>query len=335
MSELKNMVIAVSGGVDSVVLLHMLANPDRRSETEASRSSTGFIPRSSISDLRSGLIVAHFDHGIRPNSDRDEVFVRELAKQYGLKYESKRIELGSEASEDRARKERYSFLRQVCKKHKALLVTAHHQDDVIETMIINLIRGTGWRGLAPMGRQIPDNNQKSKINNPNTLRPLLHTPKSEILDYARRHNLKWHEDSTNADQKYLRNYIRHHIVPMLYERSPDAKRQLLAINKEVEGIKDKVATELQKLIPYFTTIHDQRFTTYQLPRYHFIMWPRPVALEVMYTVLTQLDPDWHPSTLQLQRALHFIKSGQPAKQLELSKRLKLSLTVRSVQFKKS
>ena len=166
-------VVAVSGGVDSVVLLDILSKQP---------------------DLE--LIVAHFDHGVRFDSGIDAIFVAGLAKKYGLKFELKREELGPDVSEDVARTRRYDFLRSVAKKHNAQLVTAHHADDVIETIAINLLRGTGWRGLAVLDSDV--------------VRLLTGVKKSEIIDYANDHKLMWHDDSTNFENKYLRNRVRHH-----------------------------------------------------------------------------------------------------------------------------
>ena len=164
-------VVAVSGGVDSVVLLDLLA---KKPELE--------------------LIVAHFDHGIREDSRQDESFVAGLAKKYGLKYESRREELGADTSEAWARTRRYNFLWSISDKYQARLITAHHADDVIETIAINLTRGTGWRGLAVLDSEI--------------VRPLTGLTKAEILNYAKKNSLIWHEDSTNQSDKYLRNRIR-------------------------------------------------------------------------------------------------------------------------------
>src|SRR5690606_41547248 len=110
---------AVSGGIDSVVLLDMLSH---------------------VPGLK--LVVTHFDHGIRPDSAQDAVFVEELAAHYGLPFETKRVELGTKASEELARRHRYAFLRDVAARYNAKIITAHHADDVIETVAINHIRGT-------------------------------------------------------------------------------------------------------------------------------------------------------------------------------------------------
>lgn len=171
-------VLAVSGGVDSVVLLDILAG---QSGVE--------------------IVVAHLDHGIRSDSAEDEKFVAGLAKKYGFEYESETVSLGQGASEDMARQASYKFLKNVAKRHKAkAIVTAHHQDDFIETAAINLIRGSGRRGLSSLS------------NTSELRRPLLKVPKSEILKYAQVHDLKLREDSTNAQTKYLRNKLRHNVI---------------------------------------------------------------------------------------------------------------------------
>jgi tRNA(Ile)-lysidine synthase len=172
-------VVAVSGGVDSVVLLRLLAD---------------------MPHLK--LVVAHFDHGMRPNSREDALFVQKLAKTYGLPCVTERIELGENASEATARRVRYNFLRRVQKKVSATaIITAHHQDDLLETAIINLMRGTGWRGLCSL-------RDTSTIR-----RPLLGTNKMAILKYAQEQGLEWYEDITNNDTRHLRNAIRHEVLP--------------------------------------------------------------------------------------------------------------------------
>jgi tRNA(Ile)-lysidine synthase len=176
------------------------------------------------------LIVAHFDHGIRDDSAQDSLFVAELATKYGFEFESRREELGSGASEELARTRRYEFLREVAKKHSAQLATAHHADDCVETIAINMTRGTGWRGLAVLDSDV--------------IRPLLDLTKQEILDYAAKHQLNWHEDSTNASDAYLRNRIRRKTVQL----SDDSKRQLLGLRAHQVVLKRKIEKEVRALI---------------------------------------------------------------------------------------
>jgi tRNA(Ile)-lysidine synthetase-like protein len=229
-------VVAVSGGVDSVVLLHALqARPELR------------------------LIVAHFDHGIRPDSGEDAEFVQQLSQQYDLPFVSARAELGQGASEETARQARYQFLRAAKAEQAAkAIITAHHQDDVLETAVINMIRGTSRKGLSSLG-------QTTELR-----RPLANITKEDILAYAKKHSLVWHEDSTNADDRYLRNHIRHNVLPRLSQE----QRQNL-----VKHISD-AAQQNQALDELFRQYLSQQVDN-RLDRKQFIMLPHTIAREVM------------------------------------------------------
>ena len=118
-------IVAVSGGVDSIVLLDLLANQEKAK-----------------------LIVAHFDHGIRNDSRDDRMFVQDLAVRYELPFVYDVGNLGQGASEAKAREARYTFLRGVRQAAGARsIITAHHEDDVLETAILNIMRGTGRKGF--------------------------------------------------------------------------------------------------------------------------------------------------------------------------------------------
>jgi len=207
-------VVAVSGGVDSVVLVHMLKQ-----------------------DENLQLSIAHFDHGIRDDSPDDAEFVRRLAEKDGLHYFTDRKELGSNASEAQARKYRYEFLHSVRKKVNATaVVTAHHQDDLIETALLNLLRGTKRRGLV-------------SLRSTATLkRPLLNMSKADLKQYAERNGLEWREDSTNRDVRYKRNRIR-----LIISQNLDSKKR-----KEITGILksiDKQNTEIEEVISKYLAAH--------------------------------------------------------------------------------
>ena len=209
-------VVAVSGGVDSVVLLDLLFRWKITKEKPAY------------------LIVAHFDHGIRAESETDRLFVECLAKTYELPFVYASGNLGAGASEEAARVVRYNFLNKVVKDYKARgLFTAHHQDDLIETAMLNTLRGTGRRGLNSL--------KSSDI----LLRPLLSTTKADIIKYAIANNLKWHEDSTNNDLKYTRNYIRHRVLPKL---ASDKRQQLLKHIDKQGQLNDQIDSQVAKLL---------------------------------------------------------------------------------------
>lgn len=204
-------ILAVSGGVDSIVLLHKLR-------------------------MNSDIVVAHFDHGIRDDSREDAQFVSELCRIYDLPFVAERKELGANASEAIARDHRYAFLRNVMNQHgAAAIITAHHQDDVIETAVINTIRGTKRRGFV------------SLQSTQELVRPLLNTSKAEIYDYALLNGLEWREDSTNHDQKYLRNKVRAQLKKTLNQESRSQLLKLLAVietdNRQIDEVVNEILTD--------------------------------------------------------------------------------------------
>ena len=248
-------IVAVSGGVDSVVLLHKLVMAGEHE-----------------------LIVAHFDHGIRPESDADARFVEGLAQSHGLEFQLRREVLGARASEALARERRYAFLHELTEQYDAQIVTAHHQDDVVETIAINLIRGTGWRGLAVFG------------SHNNIVRPLLDMTKQEIYDYALRHTLEWVEDETNQTDDYLRNRLRKKLT-----RLPIAtRRKLLGLWQRQLALRSEIEHEEQIILAK---------TSGQYSRYFFTHIPDDVAVELLRAVT-----DCALTRPQAVRALYAVKT---------------------------
>ncbi|HUD03264.1 MAG TPA: tRNA lysidine(34) synthetase TilS [Patescibacteria group bacterium] len=283
-------VVAVSGGVDSVVLLDVLA---KHKNLE--------------------LIVAHFDHGIREDSAKDADFVKQLAGKYGLTFEMAQGKLGSEVSEADAREKRYNFLRQTMEKYDArAIVTAHHQDDVIETSILNICRGTGRRGLSSL---------KSRHD---IARPFLHIPKSELKKYAEDNDLIWHEDSTNADPKYLRNYVRLNVVQKM---NNETRAKWLQILQNMDQVNNKLDAEIEQILRH--GLHKGQLV---LSRKWFIMLPHSIAKEVLMSILDKLNAqDIDKKTIE--RITVQIKTLPHGKTLQ-AVGVDVYLTKRSARFKK-
>jgi len=189
----KKLLLAISGGIDSVVLIHL------------------------FKQLGHDIAIAHCNFNLRgEESDGDERFVRNLAKENSIKifvtsFDTKRFADDSKLSvQIAARQLRYTWFTELLQQNSLdHLLTAHHLDDSIETFLINFTRGTGLEGLTG----IP------QVNN-TTVRPLLPFTRAEIEDYAKENNIKWREDSSNASHKYLRNKLRHDVVPVLKELNP-------------------------------------------------------------------------------------------------------------------
>lgn len=182
-------IVAVSGGPDSVALLDLL--------------------HASAPGLGLSLVVAHADHGIQADSRTVAQVVGDLAARYGLPYELGELRLGARASETVARRARYDWLRDVQQRRGArYLVTAHHRDDQIETVMLRVLRGSAPAGLAGMARRARGG----------LVRPLLDFTRAELRDHAQRAGLPVHDDPANRDPRHLRSWVRATLWPLMTER---------------------------------------------------------------------------------------------------------------------
>ncbi len=195
----ENILVAVSGGVDSVVMLHLLYHAGYR------------------------LAVAHCNFQLRAEeSDGDELFVRKLTGQYGIPIFVKRCDTQAYAEKEKisiemaARRLRYNWFTELLEAHQfQKLAIGHNKDDDAETFFIKLLRGSGLDGLKGI-----------LAKRGNIIRPLLFASRGEILTYAKEHQLPFREDSSNASDDYLRNRIRHHWLPFYEKEFPGGTKAL-------------------------------------------------------------------------------------------------------------
>ena len=259
--------LACSGGLDSVALAHLL--------------------HASAFDFT----ILHCNFQLRgEESERDERFVKELSGQLNVpvqvrRFDTKReMEISKKGVQETARILRYKWFNDVVESDSAevnkWILTAHHADDQVETMLIQLFRGTGLAGL-----------QGIKMKSGNLIRPLLFADRKSLLAYANYHNLSWVEDSSNAETNYTRNFIRHKVIPSLEEVFPVIKSTMIQSGKrfeeiemiyqqKVEEIKSRLVIEkghgfaipvnkLKNVQPLDTLMHEifstYGFTTQQIP----------------------------------------------------------------------
>lgn len=203
------MLIALSGGADSVALLLMM---HERGEAEA---------------------AAHCNFHLRgEESNRDERFVRDLCRKLGIRLFVKHFDTEAEAKrtgesiEMAARRLRYDWFEALRREHGfSAVAVAHHRDDNAETILLNLVRGTGLRGLTGM-----------EAERPGVVRPLLHLSRQDILNYLNRRKQSYVTDSTNADTHYRRNKLRHEVIPLLGELNPNVVRTLNEMGERLKGV---------------------------------------------------------------------------------------------------
>jgi tRNA(Ile)-lysidine synthase len=221
----KKLLIAISGGVDSVVLTHLLH------------------------ELNFDISLAHCNFQLREKeSDLDEEFIGLLAQKtsnqiFTIKFDTEEFASKNKLSTQIAARElRYNWFQEVIKKHNFdYVLTAHHADDNLETFLINLTRGSGLDGFTG----IP------KING-NIVRPLLTFSREEILAYAKINTINWREDASNATTKYIRNKIRHKVIPVLKEINPNLletfAKTLENLQESKQIIEDKIANISSEVI---------------------------------------------------------------------------------------
>ncbi len=209
-------ILAVSGGVDSMVLLDIIVKkyPSRE------------------------LVVATFDHGTRESSETDADFVERIARELGIDFYRGKAELGEGVSEEKAREERYKFLKKVAFLEKGEIFTAHHLDDLVETIAINFLRGTGFRGLAC-------------FSGFGVRRPFLDEvlgevfDKKDILEYASRNSIVFRQDPTNQSDNYLRNRVREATKKL----DKKEKEEIFLLWKKQRAIVREIEKILEEILP--------------------------------------------------------------------------------------
>lgn len=196
--QIKQWVVGLSGGLDSVVLLHLALQtlpPDR-------------------------LRVIHINHQLQADADRWQQFCETLCQQSGVAIESHRVTIEPGASIERAARDaRYRVFESSINADQCLLL-AQHRDDQAETLLYRLLRGAGVKGLAAMPRQ-------RRLGSGVLLRPLLSCSREQLQSWAESQQLDWIDDPSNSDDRYDRNFLRQHILPRLAQRWPDFSERWL------------------------------------------------------------------------------------------------------------
>ena len=240
----KRLLLAVSGGLDSICLAHYFIE---------NRETLGM----------EWLGTAHVHHGLREGTaDRDAAFVEAFAKAHHVPFFLKKLngealKAAGGSLEENAREARYQALKNIAEANKCVIVTAHHAGDQAETMYMRLRRGTTLAGLRGIQeeRKIPDQvgNDTSSIR---IYRPFLNVTREELLAYARENGLEWCEDESNADVKFARNFIRHEALPRLEESCPGATEQFCRMAKLADRAYARVLERCENLFAGTRTAED-------------------------------------------------------------------------------
>ena len=218
--ERKTIIVAVSGGVDSMVLLHLLERYSRAT-----------------------LIVAHVNHQLREESKEEEKFVRDYCEEHGLICEVAKWDVGATIQtniEQEARKFRYAFFEQLVQKYQANYVaTAHHGDDQIETILMRLVRGSSVRSLAGILSQ-REFTQESQL-----VRLLLGIDKESIYQFAAQQGVTYREDASNDSLIYQRNRYRHQVIPLLKQENGELVSKVQQLSLQLQDMITVLEPQLQ------------------------------------------------------------------------------------------
>lgn len=204
-------ILGVSGGPDSLFMLYQF--------------------HALCKEYKLQLVCAHFNHSLRPEADKEEEFVKGLCKDLGLRYFSEKREVNKlfngDSLEQTARNLRFDFFLK-CSRHFKIkkLALAHHKDDLVETVLMRLIRGAGLKGLRGF---LP----KSKFANLTVVRPLIELEKKEIVDWLDSRKIIYCIDKSNLEEKFMRNRIRLKLLPLLKEFNPNITDNIYDLSRNL------------------------------------------------------------------------------------------------------
>lgn len=253
--EGERVVLAVSGGVDSMVLLDLVCR----------------LAKSWSLDVA----MAHLNYGLRGrDSMRDEDLVRTAAKEHGLYLEVMHRHPPSGPNvQDAAREIRYDFLKRVAtKREAAVIATAHHRDDQAETVLLHLLRGSGLKGLAGIS-------PRATLGQTRLIRPLLRFSRAEIESYAKRQGVSFREDATNASTIYTRNAVRHRLIPLLREFNPRIEEHLVKMASRLS--EDDEALTILTQASFAQVLHGLGDHALYLDRRSYIQLPAALRRRVL------------------------------------------------------
>lgn len=285
-------VVAVSGGVDSMVLLDLMHSS------------------------KAEFVVAHFVHGVRSTkeSQKDIDVISAYCEPRSIAVHTASYDK-EDTSEAALRDARYAFLERVKQESNSnIVITAHHHDDRIETAIINLLRGTQGAGVDGL---------KSGV----VARPLIAWSKADILAYAKERKLHWHEDSTNNDVAYLRNYVRRVIVPKMNDAGT------FTAFAEAVAAQQPIQAEMELLMQHMKAAKiTQEDNGYSMERSWFIQLPHAVSKAVLHSLFSEDTFGIELNARSVDKAVVFAKTAKPKASLDLSKTCSMYIELERIKI---
>lgn len=286
-------VVAVSGGPDSVCLLYLLR--ELKSERDID------------------IVVAHYNHSLRgKDAVRDEEFVKDLAEKWGIQFVCERARKGQIKGEEAARNLRYKFLEKVRgERGGESIAVAHNKGDLAETLLLNLVRGTGVRGLKSIA-----------VKRDRIIRPLLFAQRQNIEKFLQDQGVKFRLDKTNDSPTFSRNFVRLKIMPLLKTLNPkvlDAFERTASVAKEYDDfVHENANVQLDKIL-------DSKSSEMIVDRGKFIQLSPIIQSEIIRMLAQKFGVKSDFSAIHVEEILEMIKKNIGKKHKLINRRLKFAL----------
>ena len=254
-----SIVVGVSGGPDSMALLYILNEFKEKM------------------DLR--LICAHVNHNTRKENEIEEKYLREYCSKNNITFECiKKTNWGDDNFENEARSVRYNFFEELVEKYSAkYLMTAHHADDLIETILMRIVRGSTLKGYSGFSRIVEKYNYR-------IVRPLITLTKDEIIEFDKNKNIKYFIDSTNNEDKHTRNRYRHVILPFLKKENPNVHKKFIKFSETLIENSNYIDREANK---HFNHVFQDGVLYIE----KFILLDKVLQTKIIYTILEKIYGD--------------------------------------------
>ncbi len=287
-----SVVVAVSGGPDSMAMLSIMAKIKEFIDVE--------------------VICAHVNHNVRKESISEKVFVENFCKNKNIVFESMVIEdYGDDNFHNEARSKRYNYFGKIVKKYNAkYLLTAHHGDDLIETILMRIVRGSTLRGYSGFSKVV-------KQKDYTIIRPLINVTKSDILKYNQENNIEFVQDASNQKDVYTRNRFRKYIVPEFKKEDKNVHNKFYKFSKTLLAYNDYIDLQVSKIIKRVYPQDTINIEEFKKEEYVIQMKIIYYILERIYQDDLMLITDRHAELLH-----SVIMSNKPSLQIHLPNNIK-------------
>jgi tRNA(Ile)-lysidine synthase len=304
-------VIGVSGGADSMTLLHILWG--LRAEYHLS------------------LVVAHLDHGLRPEAAEDKSFVKKAASDLGVPFFSRKVDVGARCREEHlnlqeaAREARYQFLAEIARDQEASRIAlGHTADDQAESIIMRFLRGSGSRGLSG----IPP------VREGVIIRPLIETWRSEIESFLREKKFPYRIDASNQSTHFLRNRVRHELLPLLQEYNPRVRQTLVQMAEIFRAEESFWQGMVEEKFPSLIKSKKKKSLTLDIPL--LVAQPYPLRLRIFrFALETLLGNVRRLSFVHILNIENLLQNKEPNKGISLPQDISVDKAYQALIFSKA